>query len=78
LRGHKPPPPGYPKSLEFIGDHIRKRRMDLKLTQKALAETLGVNKDTIRFWENGKAKPSLAKIPLIIEFIGYDPFEKEI
>jgi transcriptional regulator with XRE-family HTH domain len=50
--------------------------MDLKLTQKALAERLGVNKDTIRFWENGQAKPSLAKIPKIIEFLGCDPFEK--
>jgi transcriptional regulator with XRE-family HTH domain len=76
LRGHKPPPSGYPRSLETIGDHIRKRRLDLKLTQKALAERLDVNKDTIRFWENSQAKPSLAKILKIIEFLGYDPFEK--
>jgi len=77
LRGHKPLPPGYPKSLETIGDHIRKRRMDLKLIQKALAERLRVNKDTIRFWESSQAKPSRVKIPTIIEFLGYDPFEKE-
>ena len=38
---------------------------------------MGVNKDTIRFWENSQAKPSLAKIPKIIEFLGNDPFEKE-
>ena len=51
--------------------------MDLKLTQKELAERLGVNKDTIRFWENSQAKPSLAQIPKIIEFLRRDPFEKE-
>jgi len=51
--------------------------MDLKLTQKELAERLGVNKDTIRFWENSQVEPSLAQIPKIIEFLGCDPFEKE-
>ena len=51
--------------------------MDLKLIQKALAERLRVNKDTIRFWESSQAKPSRVKIPTIIEFLGYDPFEKE-
>jgi transcriptional regulator with XRE-family HTH domain len=51
--------------------------MDLKLTQRELSGRLGVSKDTIRFWENSLAEPSLAKIPKIIEFLGYDPFEKE-
>jgi transcriptional regulator with XRE-family HTH domain len=49
--------------------------MDLKLTQKELADGLGVDKTTIQFWENSQAKPSLAKILKIIEFLGYDPFE---
>jgi len=49
--------------------------MDLKLTQGELAERLGVNKDTVRFWENSQAKPSLAKVPKVIEFLGYDPSE---
>jgi DNA-binding transcriptional regulator YiaG len=50
--------------------------MDLKLTQKALAERLGVNKDTIRFWETNRARPFQAKIPMIIEFLGYNSFNK--
>jgi len=61
--------------LDTIGNHIKKKRMDLKLTQKELAERLGVNKDTIRFLENSQAKPSLAKVPKVIEFLGYDPPE---
>jgi transcriptional regulator with XRE-family HTH domain len=63
--------------LETLGDHIKKRRMDLKLTQRELAGRLGISKDTIRFWEKNQAKPSLAKIPKIIEFLGYDSFKKE-
>jgi transcriptional regulator with XRE-family HTH domain len=51
--------------------------MDLNLFQKELAERLGANKDTVRFWENSQARPSLAKIPKIIEFLGYDPLEKK-
>jgi transcriptional regulator with XRE-family HTH domain len=51
--------------------------MDLKLTQRELAERLNVSKDTVRFWEKNQANPSLAKIPKIIEFLGYDPFAKK-
>ena len=47
------------------------------MTQKELAERLGVNKDTIRFLENSQAKPSLAKVPKVIEFLGNDPFEEK-
>jgi len=73
LRGHKPYPPGYPQSLKTIGDHIRKRRLDLKLTQKKVAKKIGVDKTTVQFWENNRVKPSLRLIPKIVEFLGYDP-----
>jgi hypothetical protein len=51
LRGHKPFWQGYPKSLNTIGDHIRKRRLDLKLLQKDISERLGVDETTIYLWE---------------------------
>ena len=47
------------------------------MTQRELADSLSISKDTIRFWEKGQARPSLARIPKIIEFLGNDPFEKE-
>jgi len=74
LRGHKSHPPGYPRSLKTIGDHLRKRRFDLKLAQREVAERTGVNKTTVQFWENNQVKPSLAFIPKITEFLGYDPY----
>jgi transcriptional regulator with XRE-family HTH domain len=73
LRGHKPRPPGYPRQLKTIGDYIRKRRLDLKLTQKKVAEGIGVSETTVQFWENTRVKPSLALMPKIIEFLGYNP-----
>jgi transcriptional regulator with XRE-family HTH domain len=61
--------------LETIGDHIKKRRMDLRLTQKELAKRLGVDKTTIQSWEKRRVRPSLVKIMKITEFLGCDPFE---
>jgi transcriptional regulator with XRE-family HTH domain len=61
--------------LETLGDHIKKRRMDLRLTQKELAKRLGVDKTTIQSWEKRRVRPSLVKIMKITEFLGCDPFE---
>lgn len=38
---------------ELIGSRIRKRRTELKLSQKQLAEKLGINRTTILRYENG-------------------------
>jgi transcriptional regulator with XRE-family HTH domain len=59
--------------LKTIGDHIKKRRLDLKLLQREVAERFGVDETTVQFWENNRVKPSLALTPKIIEFLGYDP-----
>lgn len=62
--------------LNHIGDHLRKRRMDLGLFQKQVAETLGVTSSTIWLWEKGKAYPSVKYMPRIIRFLGYCPLPK--
>lgn len=77
LRGHKPNPPGYPKSLKTIGDHLKKRRLDLGLLQREVAQRIGVDETTIYLCERDRVKPSLAQIPKIIDFLGRDPFKKE-
>ena len=76
LKAKKPFPPGYPQILKTLGDHLRKRRLDLKLLQKEVAERIGVDKITIYYWENNRVKPSLTFIPKIIGFLGYIPFNK--
>jgi len=59
------------------GDHIKTRRLDLKLTKCQLSLKLNVSDVTIYLWERNKVQPSLAQIPKIIAFLSRDPFEKE-
>ena len=73
LKAQKPPSAAYPKRLKTLGDHLRKKRLDLKLQQKEVAEKFGVSEATIYNWENNIASPSLYSIPKIIEFLGYIP-----
>jgi transcriptional regulator with XRE-family HTH domain len=63
--------------LKTLGDHLRKKRLDLGLLQKEVAQELGVDKTSIHNWERGHATPSLDFIPGILKFLGYNPFEKE-
>jgi DNA-binding XRE family transcriptional regulator len=68
----------YPDFLRTWGDHIKARRLDLKFTKRQLSLKFHVDDTTIYLWERNRVKPSLAQIPKIIEFLGRDPFEKEI
>jgi transcriptional regulator with XRE-family HTH domain len=67
-----------PKETDFepqtLGEHLRKRRLILGLTQKEAADQLGVNSWTILNWEKGHTQPPMASIPAIVWFLGYDPF----
>ena len=72
LRAPKPISPNYPKKLETLGEHIRKRRLDLGLLQKDVASLIGVSKATIYNWEANEASPQIHHLPKIIEFLGYN------
>jgi len=73
LRTQKPTSPSYPKSLTTIGDHIRKRRLDLGLTQKQVAARFGVKAMTLWHWENNATTPSFKYWETIRQFLAYDP-----
>jgi len=73
LKAQKPAPDAYPKKLKTLGDHLRKKRLDLKLLQKEVAQKLGVDEATICNWENNRSSSSLCYIPKIVEFLGYVP-----
>ena len=74
LRGQKPLPEAYPRELRTIGDHVRKRRLDLGLRQKDVARLLGANVNTVTNWEVGRSTPVLRYVPGIVRFLGYVPF----
>ena len=54
-----------------MGDHLRKRRLDLGLLQREVAEQIGVDAMTICNWEKQRTVPEIRCMPRIIEFLGY-------
>ena len=63
----------YPIQLQTLGDHIRKKRLDLGLLQKEVAGQLGADTASVHHWETGRHEPRLSFIPRILAFLGYDP-----
>jgi DNA-binding transcriptional regulator YiaG len=76
-RHKKPLPNGYPEQPRTIGEHLKKRRMDLGLYQGQVAELLSVSEDCLCYWENGKNTPQIQFYPAIISFLSYYPFDHE-
>ena len=73
LKAPKPRSKAYPKEIKSLGDHIRKRRLDLGLLQEQAAAMIGVNKDTLRNWEGQRNSPALPAMPRVVRFLGYNP-----
>jgi transcriptional regulator with XRE-family HTH domain len=63
--------------LNTVGDHIRRRRLELNLVQRELAERIGVEVDTILNWEHNRSTPTLRHLPKVIAFLGYNPLIKK-
>jgi transcriptional regulator with XRE-family HTH domain len=61
------------RSPETIGDHVRRRRQELGLTQTEAAKAVGVVRDALARWESKGSDPDLRTLPAVIKFLGYDP-----
>ncbi len=59
---------------QTLGEHIRRRRVELGLSQRAIAAHLGANVWTVLNWEKGCTKPPIGAMPGILAWLGYDPF----
>ena len=62
-----------PAEPQTIGDHIRKRRLGLKMLQREVADQLGVCVPSVFNWEANTSNPEIRYMPAIIDFLGYDP-----
>jgi transcriptional regulator with XRE-family HTH domain len=62
-----------PLAPETVGDHIRRKRLALKMLQKDVAQQLGVDKTSVFNWEANTSKPEIRYMPAIIRFLGYNP-----
>jgi DNA-binding transcriptional regulator YiaG len=49
--------PKYPKNPKNFGEMIRKKKMDMRLTMREIAERLGVSETTVYNWEIKNRKP---------------------
>jgi DNA-binding XRE family transcriptional regulator len=63
----------YSDEPRTIGDHIRKRRLGLKLLQRDAAAQIGVEKASVFTWEANVSKPHVEYMASIIRFLGYNP-----
>jgi len=61
----------YRKALLTLGDHIRKKRLDLNLLQTDTANIMNVDEMTIVGCELNHCQPFTRYIPRIIDFHGY-------
>ena len=71
----KPLPKSIPINPQTLGEHIRKRRMELRLFQRDIAAIFNVSEDCITYWENNRSEPQIRYYPPIFGFLGYCPFE---
>lgn len=67
----------YPIELITYGDHLRKKRLDLKLSQPQVAKIINVMTDTITNWELNRTEPPITYVPKIISFLGYSPISHQ-
>jgi transcriptional regulator with XRE-family HTH domain len=73
LSAQRPPQAGYPVRPSTLGEHIKRRRLDLGLTQKQVADRIGVSASTVLLWEQKCTEPALRFTPAVLDFLGYDP-----
>jgi transcriptional regulator with XRE-family HTH domain len=62
-----------PTVPQSVGDHLRRRRLGLKMLQRDVAEQLGVDKTSVFNWEANASTPEIRYMPAIIRFLGYNP-----
>jgi transcriptional regulator with XRE-family HTH domain len=62
-----------PAQPQTVGDHIRRRRLALKMLQREVADQIGVDKASVFNWEANTSTPEIRYMPAIIRFLGYNP-----
>jgi transcriptional regulator with XRE-family HTH domain len=60
-------------SPKTIGEHLKKRRLELNWGQQQVAEVTGYTWLSVSNWERGVNRPTNKAMIPIIAFLGYDP-----
>lgn len=58
---------------QHLGDRLKSRRKELNLTQQAVADSVGVSKTAVIFWEKGENVPKHESLILLAKALGTSP-----
>lgn len=64
---------GFKSQPQTLGEHLRSRRLLLKLTQKDTAAHLDTIRERYERWERDEVAPEISAWPKLIRFLGYYP-----
>lgn len=67
-------PKSYPERPASLGGHLLKRQTLVSVTQREIANRMGVNVSTYLLWETDKTAPTVRYWPAIVSFLGYEPW----
>ena len=67
-------------SARSLGEVLKRRRTECKMTQEFVAEALGVSRQAVSKWESGASDPSTTNLIALAKLFGTTPEEllKEI
>ena len=58
-----------------LGEVMKKHRVDCKMTQEFVAETIGVSRQAVSKWENGITDPSTTNLIVLANLFGVEADE---
>ena len=66
----------YSDGPKTLGEHLKKRRRELRLLQREAAERLKCDVFTYINWEKDRTQPIASRFRPLLDFLGYDPMPK--
>lgn len=60
------------QALPTRGEALKRRRLELRLTQRNIADALGITTSAVSLWESGLAEPSGKHIPALLRVLQFD------
>lgn len=62
-------------SARSLGEVLKRRRTECKMTQEFVAEALGVSRQAVSKWESGASDPSTTNLIALAKLLGTTPEE---
>lgn len=59
-------------NAKSLGEVLKQHRVDCKMTQEFVAETLGVSRQAVSKWESGASDPSTTNLMALAKLFGVD------